>query len=368
YRGPFTMKKPLLLFADAGPESTFLDGGDSVRVLHVEGVRGGGVVGFGIRGGKAVAGGGIYALRDSAFTVDFCHFTKNWESGLAVWESGDFKLANSRFTENLGSAVQFHQTNGFILSCEFYRNKGDGGGGVNFDRSEFLVFRQCRFEDNRAETTVGGAVLIDSTRTTITNCDFIRNTSAVAGGAVAVVNRGFLTMSRNVFTENRAAQAGALHGDASQMLIGFSIFDRNHATAGGGAVGVLGRIDANINQTFSSNTFYKNATDGSGATFFSVKTSPELIKNIFVVEGKEQLATAGVESAPRYECNLIHDPSGVALGRLPSKDTLVGDPLFCDPAHGNFDLRTLSPALRSTCGQVGARPRGCDTFKLQPSR
>ena len=77
YRGPFTMKKPLLLFADAGPESTFLDGGDSVRVLHVEGVRGGGVVGFGIRGGKAVAGGGIYALRDSAFTVDYCHFTKN---------------------------------------------------------------------------------------------------------------------------------------------------------------------------------------------------------------------------------------------------------------------------------------------------
>lgn len=368
YRGPFTMRKPLLLFGDAGPDSTILDGGGSDRVIHVEGVNGGAIVGFGIRGGKAVAGGGVYAVRDTNFSVDYCHFTKNWESGLSIWQSEAIKVANCRFTENQGSALQFHQSTGFILSCEFHRNKGNGGGAIYFDRSEISVFRQCRFEDNRAETTMGGAVLADSSRLGITGCTFLRNSSAVAGGAVAMANHSFLTIARCEFTENHAAQAGALHGDASQLLVGFCVFDRNRATAGGAAVAMVGRYDANVNQTITSNTFYKNTTNGSGATLFSVKTSPEIVKNIFVVEGKEQLATSGVQSSPRYECNLIHDPTGVALGRLPSSDTLVGDPMFCDPAKGKFELRDLSPALRSTCGQVGARPRGCDTFRLQPSR
>jgi len=369
YRGPFTLKKPLVLFADAGPESTFLDGGDSVRVLHVEGVRGGGIIGFGIRGGKAVAGGGIYALRDTSFAIDFCTFTKNWESGIACWQSGEVKIADCRFTENLGSALQFHQTTGLIVRCEFYRNRGNGGGAIYLEQSELLVpLRNCRFEDNRAEKTVGGAVLADSSRATLAGCTFLRNSSAVAGGAVAAINRAFVSVSRCELTQNRAAQGGGLHADGSQLLVGFSVFNQNRATAGGAAITVLGRIDANVNQSFVNNTFYKNATEGAGATIFTVKTSPEILKNIFVVEGKEQLGVAGVESSPRYECNLIHDPTGVALGSLPSRDTLVGDPRFCDPAAGNFDLRDLSPALRASCGPVGARPGGCSTFQLQPSR
>jgi nitrous oxidase accessory protein NosD len=70
YHGPFVLKKKLYFFAPAGPESTFLDGGDSLRVLHVEGVNGGGLIGFGIRRGKAVST--AFATRSSPSTTARC--------------------------------------------------------------------------------------------------------------------------------------------------------------------------------------------------------------------------------------------------------------------------------------------------------
>jgi hypothetical protein len=369
YRGALTLKKPLTLFGDGGPDSTILDGGDSTRVLHVEGVNGGSIIGFGIRGGKAVAGGGIYCLRDTLFSITACYFSKNWESAVAAWECSSLGIRECRFTENKGSAVQLNQTTGVMLGNRFVRNTGNGGGAILLSRSDlFVPMRGSYFEENRAETTVGGAVMADSSRLTISDCGFVRNSSAVSGGAVAAVGRSHVSFARCHFRENRAAQGGALHADASQYQIGFCIFDRNSANAGGAAVGFLGRYDANINPILRNNTFYKNATNGSGATVFAVKNSPEIEKNIFVVEGKEQLAVAGLESSPRYVCNLIHDPAGGALGALPTADTFVGDPLFCGVAEGNFDLRDLSPALRAPCGPIGARPQGCSTFQLQPSR
>jgi len=369
YHGPFTLKKRIILFAEAGPESTILDGGDSVRVLDIEGVAGGGIVGFGIRAGKAVSGGGIYAFHDSTFSIDGCIFSKNWESGVALWECSAIKIADCEFRANHGSAVQLNRTTGFILRDKFVGNFGNGGGAISLTQSElFSPLRWCTFEDNRASETVGGAVFADSSRLTVANCDFRHNSSAVAGGALAGIHRSFISVSRCNFIENRAAQAGGIHADGSQLLVGLSLFDRNTATAGGGAIGVLGRYDANVNQEFSNNTFNKNETQGAGGTIFSVKTSPQIKKNIFVVEGKEQLALAGVESVPLYECNLIWDPSGGAIGSLPSKDTLVGDPLFCDPAKGDFHIRDLSPAARALCGPVGALPVGCHSFQVQPSR
>jgi hypothetical protein len=369
YRGPLVLKKRLLLFGDGGPDSTILDGGDTTRVLHVEDVNGASIIGFGIRGGKAVAGGGIYCLRDTLLSITACTFTKNWESAVAAWECASVNIVDCRFEENLGSAIQWTQTRGVILRNQFVRNRGNRGGAIALDRSEVMLsLRACNFEENRAEGSVGGALMADSSRLVIGECSFVRNSSSVAGGAVAAMDHSHVSVTRSTFRENSAAQAGALHADASQFLVGISLFDRNRSSAGGAAIAVVGRYDANINPIFRGNTFYKNVATGNGATIFAVKSSPEIERNIFVVEGKDQLAVAGVDSSPLYTCNLLHDPPGGALGSLPSADTFVGDPLFCDEANGDFQLRDLSPALRAPCGPIGARKLGCSTFKVQPSR
>jgi hypothetical protein len=174
-----------------------------------------------------------------------------------------------------------------------------------------------------------------------------------------------LAISQCHFQGNAAAASGALHADKSGLNVAMSIFDHNTATALGSAIGLVGRALANINPLIQNNTFYKNASTSEGATLWAEHVSPEIRRNIFVVE-KDQWAVSGVTTSPLYECNLIHDPSGGAIGSLPSADTLVGDPLFCDPANGDFFLRDLSPAVLATCGPIGALPKRCTSFHLAP--
>jgi predicted outer membrane repeat protein len=373
YRGPFRIRTPLTLFAEAGPDSTVLDGGDSVRVVSVEDVRGGSIVGFGIRRGKAIGGGGIQCVRDTAFSVIGCTLYNNWESAIGVWRSSGIAVRECTIRDNKGSGVRFDASGGVVLECQFTGNEGNEGGGLSLRASRlFVPLRHNLFSGNRATGSTGGAVnAADTSEATIADCVFRENTTAVAGGAIASMGGSTLNVSRSYFEKNHGTSGGALHADRSGLNVGYSIFDRNSAAGGGAAIQIAGRRMANVNPILASNTFHRNDVTGDGASLFFMEVSPEVRKNILVVN-KDQRAVSGQRTAPLYDCNVIWDPSGGAIGALPSANTLVGDPLFCDPEHGNFKLRDLSPALRATCGPVGALvdkdKAGCATFRLQPAR
>ncbi len=368
YAGPFVVKKPLVLFGDAGAENTILDGGDSVRVLHVEGVKGAQVIGFTIRRGKANSGGGIHCVRDTSIMIAGCVFEKNWESGLSAWQSSDINVKENRFVENEGSALTLDRSSVFIQSCLFTKNRGYSGAAISFNHSKSMFpIRDCTFEENSADRATGGAVNADSSEITIVECVFKGNSAKLAGGAIAAMASSRVAVSRCRFVENHAAGSGAVHVDHASLNVALSIFDRNRALALGAAMGLLGRGRANINPIIQNNTFYKNTSEGAGASIWAEQVSPELRRNIFVVE-RGQSPAAGVSSSPLFECNLIHDPTGTALAKLPSSDTLVGDPLFCDAASGDFFLRDLSPAALARCAPVGALPKRCSTFKLVPTK
>jgi predicted outer membrane repeat protein len=368
YPGGIVMKKRLVLFGDAGAENTILDGGDSVRVLHIEGVKSAAVIGFTIRRGKANSGGGIHCVRDTSILFTGCLFQKNWESAISLWESHDINLRESRLEENMGSALAAQSSTVIVAACEFVKNHGYAGGAISFVNSRTVFpMRGCTFEENRADDATGGAINLDASEALLGELVFSKNSAKVAGGAVAGMRGSKLALSRCRFVENRAAASGAVHADASGINIGWSIFVQNGATALGSATGLVGRGQAGINPIIQNNTFYKNASESEGSTLWAEHVSPEIRKNIFVVEGSQR-AIAGVETSPLYECNLLHDPTGAALGSLPSADTLVGDPLFCDPEHGNFFLRDLSPAVLASCAPIGALPKQCSSFKMAPSK
>jgi parallel beta helix pectate lyase-like protein len=367
YRGPFVLKKSIVLFGDEGPDSTILDGGDSVRVLHIEGVRGAGVIGFTIRRGHANSGGGISCVRDSSVMIATCLFEKNWETGLALWASEDINLSELQFVENTGGGLSVNASSVAMRQCAFVRNKANAGGAISlYESTTIFPVRGCRFEDNHADTAAGGAVYADSSQLLLADSMFLRNTSALAGGAVAVMRDSRSAITRCVFQENSAKASGALHADGSMLNVGQCIFDRNQSKAAASAIGYVRRAPSGLNATLANNTFYRN-TSGEAATIWAEGASPEIRKNIFSLASGQRV-TIGINSTPLYICNLIHDPSGAALASIPSVDTLVGDPLFCDPDHQNFKLRDLSPAALAACGTIGALPKGCASFKLVPSK
>jgi predicted outer membrane repeat protein len=366
YRGPIRITKRLVVFGEGGPDSTVLDGGDSVRVVHIEGANRGLLAGFTIRRGKAPGGGGVYCLRDTSLTVASCRFERNWEAGLAAWQCLGVAVTESQFLENEGSGLDVNASVALIRDCTFVGNSAPSGGGISLVNSEITgAVRKCRFEKNRATAGTGGAVFADSSTFMLALCLFAENSASVAGGAVSAMaaSEGRVTVS--MFRENRAASGGAIHADHSLVNITLSTFDRNHVNAAGAAIQMVGRGIANVNPLFTDNTFYKNSCSGEGAAVFCQSVSPEIRTSIFVVADSVRALTA-FDSAPILDCNLIYDPSGLETGSLPSPTTLVGDPRFCDPEKGDFRVRDLSPAYQALCGPLGAFKKPCRSFEVLP--
>jgi predicted outer membrane repeat protein len=368
YTGPFLVRRNIVLFSALGADTTVLDGGGAARVLDVEGTKGGAIVGFTIRNGKANSGGGIRLYRVQAFLVAGNIFEKNWESAVSIWQSQNVDLRDCRFVENDGSAVSLNESAVLIRSCEFLRNRGYAGGAIAFNRSRLLFpMRGCNFEGNRADGASGGAIFADSSEVQIVEGWFEKNTAKVAGGAISVVRDSRVALSRNRLFENEAPAGGAVQVDRATLVAGLCVFDKNRATAVGAAIAVVGRGSAGVNPILQSNTFYRNSSTEGGATIWAEHVSPEIRQNIFDMESNQR-AFRGLDSSPLFECNLIHDPSGAALASLPSVDTLVGDPRFCEPEKGDYYLSDLSPALLAACGPIGALPKKCNSFKMVPAR
>ena len=369
YYGPFVLKKRLVLFGDAGPDKTILDGRDSVRVLHVEGVTSGAILGFRIQNGKAPGGSGIYCLHDTAFVIESCDIRGNWEAGVAAWQSNLIQIGDSEISGNQGTGLTANQSRLRLQRVKFRDNHGSSGGAISLVSSTLDFARECLFESNRADGGTGGGVYAEDSPVHVLSCMFRENTAAAGGGAMAVRDSTDLRIRATTFIANRSSTGGAILTDRSSLDVQFSIFSKNRATAAGSAIQILGRRTAGVNPMLYNNTFYRNGVDAeSGAAIFVEEVSPEIFRNIFVVDSTmKNKAVLEMRGAPRYECNLVHTLGNGPAGR-PSANTIEGDPAFCDAEKGDFHVHDLSAALLAPCGKLGAMGKGCSTFRLVPSQ
>jgi len=368
YYGPFVLKKRLVLFGADGPEKTVLDGHDSTRVLHVEGVTGAMILGFRIQNGKAAGGSGIYCLRDTLLTLGSCEVRGNWEAGIAIWQCGVIQIADTDITGNHGSGLTASDSKVALVKVVFRDNHAPTGGAMSLVNSDFTA-RGCTFDSNRADGGTGGGIFAEGSPLRLLSCSFLENSAASGGGAIAVMDSSDLRIRGSRFTKNRSASGGAVLTDRSYLDLQTSIFDQNRAEAAGAAVQVLGRRTAGVNPLIANNTFYRNGVDAEaaeGAAVFADQVSPEITRNIFVVDSTaKNKAVIDMRGAARYECNLIQILSGPSVPV--SANTIAGNPSFCDAERGDFRVHDLSPAMLAPCGKIGALGVGCSAFRVVPT-
>ncbi|HZM03935.1 MAG TPA: choice-of-anchor Q domain-containing protein, partial [Candidatus Saccharimonadales bacterium] len=247
-------------------------------------------------------------------------------------------LRNCVFQSNVLYAIENIGSSPWIDSCLFTNNANvvvDIVGGAP-------TMTNCVFAANQA-TGSGAAVYASSgAQTALLDCAFNGNTSGGDGGAIA--NDGAtIAVVNSIFAGNAAAGVGG----AAVNFSGGAAFITNSVFYGGTAFGSAAIYNAGaltlVNCTIAGNV---TQSEGGGVSTYG----PATLLNTILWQNTTTL------SPPPLEGQQIFDYSGVVaatnclmqgLAVYAGNGDIGSDPLFLDPAHGNYQLSPSSPAINA---------------------
>ncbi len=195
--------------------------------------------------------GGALANVTSSPAIDGCMFIGNTGTHGGAMDSingSNATITRCSFMGNnshWGGAIDDWNCSATIRDCVFVGNvtTGEGGGGgalVNFGGSN-LEMSNCLFSGNRAFDGQSGAIGINESNATISDCTFVGNASDSSGGAIACAV-GDVTIRNCTFAGNASAASGgaiANLGATNLKIVNCSIASNNAAALGGGILSVL---------------------------------------------------------------------------------------------------------------------------------
>lgn len=270
--------------------------------------------------------GGAVAILQTP-DVDFvdCLFDNNTSTGanggggIYIDAAANVSIENSDFIAN---------------SAEFGGAVANGAGGTGGGAT--LELYDCIFESNSANAE-GGAVYLVNTAYEIEFCDFIANNSPTGLGGAIALNGGFGDADHSLFVGNEAPQGGAVY-------IG--------STAGG--------VTANFDFcTFTENTDNGNNTEVFEITDGGSSISANIRYSILWGNGTTDPITVNTATVGVTNCivegGLVSSPPFVT-----ATNALDQDPVFANPAIGDFGLKPCSPAVDREANNAPPLPQDVD--------
>jgi len=273
-------------------------------------------------------------------------------------------LKNVLFQLNLTTALTGDGASPSLIGCTFRSNSD----GALFFHGGAPALIGCTFEDNFASYS-GGAVAISGASVLMIDCAFERNSAGFSGGAIDAVNvvggtQPGVNVTNCRFSHNSAGYNG---GAVSVTGVAFSLskcsFVSNVSGVSGGAMScryaAIGTVDSTL---FIDNSSGQGAAAQFGASVIDMK-------GIIVAfnHGSEAVFcdSLDVSNSVSVLCSDVFgndggDWTGCLSGRLGENGNISQDPLFCDPAIGDYRLRPDSPCgSASVCGLMGPFVIGC---------
>jgi len=294
---------------------------------------------------------------------------------------------------SLGGAVRCEDgSSPAIESCVF---SGNSGSAVCCEMGTFLAVTGCVFSGNQG--AYGGAIYADRCALTIDRCRFAENEAASEGGAIfAYGTLAKIMHSEFVGNTSHAAAAASFH-DQSEACVIECLFEGNASSSSGGALTFWISGPNLVDRC----TFVGNTAAHQGAALWSEKISFTFVRNCTfwgnaspdgtVLAGHQALTMEnsivafstqgpGVVSHEDYAalecCDVFGNAGGDWVGAIADqygvKGNISRDPLFCDPADGDFHIDAASPCApfspgNPECDLVGAWPVGCGPTPVTPA-
>ncbi|MCK4979847.1 MAG: right-handed parallel beta-helix repeat-containing protein, partial [Candidatus Delongbacteria bacterium] len=319
---------------DFGSVVTFVSNEDTTSVI----------TGFTLTEGTGTAdplhyGGGIYCTGSSPKIVSNIITNNSAEYGGGVdcsFSSNAIMLNNvisyNTATENMGGLTIFANSNAYVEGNIISNNTAILVGGVLIQTSS-PTFVNNIICNNAAETYIGGLDVVNSPgtdRTTIENCQIYGNTAGNTSGGLQLWGANVDVINCTIYDNHAGTVGGGVFiYENSVVKLSYTSIIGNSASTYGGGIHIY-----NSEQTVTNCTMYGNeASYGGGISNWSDSNS-NLVNCILWNDTPQEIYISTGSVTATYS-----DIQGGWAG----EGNIDEDPLFIDPANGDFHLTEFSP-------------------------
>lgn len=271
-----------------------------------------------------------------------------------------------------GGAIEVNSSVVTVSNCIIEYNAASYGGGLRVVGSGILTIEDCLLSGNSAISD-GGAINVGVGSTAdILNCDIVANTAFLGGGVYFHETAG--DISGTTFRENYASDNGGgvyYRGSPVVAHIENCVFASN-SSDDGGAVAAYSSTGVTIYGTtmYDNRALTTKSIGDKGSSIFSYGTPVQISNSVMSHSPHGEATYESVPASIQITCCDVYgnaDGPGAVGNQLGANGNISEDPLYCDPLSGVLTLSAGSPCSSdiSPCGQIGALAVGCQGLVIE---